>query len=269
MLSCQCWQGWGLSLRRYLRNAWSAFSDKNTLFSTCYFIWEGKNSHSQDFRIHALYVDSLCWIKLQGTAEASLRRMECLPPLVHLALWVEIRLLTLTTYTFSSPFLLPSSSKSRTTVKVITMKLFSLYLWSLSEQRCQVQDRKYHVTVKPLIYENLRCSQTFYFPCFTSLGASFDLNFNSGAFLLLILPDTLFNTVSSIPNQIFLPFLINLEDRTNWNPRASCRHFCLSCALLLVIHLVISKANQLKQANCISATGIPNLTGSLHISWIQ
>lgn len=79
--------------------------------------------------------------------------------------------------------------------------------------------------MKRLIYENLRCSQAFYFHYFPSVGASVDLNFISGACSARSDFDALFSLISNISNQINQMssfFVVNLEDGTNRLPRSLC-----------------------------------------------
>lgn len=106
---------------------------KTGLFWTYCFVWK---KEAVIFKIRDLYVACLCWIKLRQQQHLS---GGWSAPLMHLAMWVEIRLMTLTSTVclpvFSSPFLLPSvpSSKSRTTVKVITMKNLSASIYGASQ----------------------------------------------------------------------------------------------------------------------------------------
>ena len=117
------------------------------LFSTCCFIWEGKKGVSRLFWILDLYVDCLCWVEPQApaaaaaaAAAASLRRTERLhrtPAAVggNPSHDLNSTLHRPPLHVFSSPFLLSAvpSSKSRTTVKVITMKNSSACIYGASQ----------------------------------------------------------------------------------------------------------------------------------------
>lgn len=90
-VACHHWQGrvlcllriWGMLCRHPLT--------KTRLFSTRYFDGEGGGGGV----ISRLFVGCLCWIKLSSS---SISPEDGVALLVHLVLWVEIRLMTLTAH---------------------------------------------------------------------------------------------------------------------------------------------------------------------------
>lgn len=174
---------------------------------------------SRLFRIHDLYMDCLCWIKPGGWPAAavasSFQRMECLPRAPSVKVGNPAHDLNSTPTSshlpvLSSPFLLLSApySKSRATVKVITMKNSTACIYGAS-QSSSAKSRTGSITSlwNVLFIGICSVARQFYFHYLTSLGVSVDLNSNNGASLSLVLQSDLMHC--SVPLLAFpISFLL-------------------------------------------------------------
>lgn len=215
---------------------------------------------SRLFRVHDLFADCLCCIKLSSSIslEDGVPRSRTCRCGWKSGSWPQQRALA---PVFSSPFLLPPapSSKSRTTVKVITMKNFSACVYGAS-QSCSAKSRTGNITSPWNVLFTRICDVARRFIFTTSprwahlliwilIAEPFSCFYCSLTLIHCSAPFPAF-PIRSIK---FLPFYDCLEDRTNrHSPDLSVDESVFIChhSLLPVIHVVtLWITNKSKQAN--------------------
>lgn len=225
---------------------------------------------SRLFRVHDLFADCLCCIKLSSSSSISpedgvprSRTWRCgwksgSWPQQHAPLPV-----------FSSPFLLPSAppSKSRTTVKVITMKNFSACIYGAS-QSCSAKSRTGNITSPWHVLFTRICNVARRFISTASprrahlliwilIAEPFCCFYRSLTLIHCSAPFLAF----PIRSITFLPFHDCVEDRTSRNsPNLSvdktfhCHYVTMHCRLSFMLWLSELPTGQSKQTGPVPQT---------------